>query len=293
MEDSSSSSSSSDSSDAGTAGSTTAFRACCCWANSSFSCSSLSCSSLSCSSLSCSSLSCSSLSCSSLFCSSLSCSSLSCSSLSCSSLSCSCFSFSSFSFCILSCSSWACFNLSSLACSIAICFASSSSASFSFSDPITTTSGFGVAVFSSSRKSITCAGASSVCSSPNFSSISSKSTPSFTTTVSNWANGLFTISFRMLSGVKVSLSLPSMVKRSPVFTLMLSRSFVACTLKVPSHFIFTCLSASSPWLHTSNIFRMKSSASTWLRPLLSASSFPSVFKLNLLIAHPLHSLAFP
>ena len=27
----------------------------------------------------------------------------------------------------------------------------------------------------------------------------------------------------MLSGVKVSLSLPSMVKRSPVFTLMLSR----------------------------------------------------------------------
>ena len=275
MEDSSSSSSSSDSSDAGTAGSTTAFRACCCWANSSFSCSSLSCSSLSCSSLSCSSLS--------------------CSSLSCSSLSCSCFSFSSFSFCILSCSSWACFNLSSLACSIAICFASSSSASFSFSfsDPITTTSGFGVAVFSSSRKSITCAGASSVCSSPNFSSISSKSTPSFTTTVSNWANGLFTISFRMLSGVKVSLSLPSMVKRSPVFTLMLSRSFVACTLKVPSHFIFTCLSTSSPWLHTSNIFRMKSSASTWLRPLLSASSFPSVFKLNLLIAHPLHSLVFP
>ena len=237
MEDSSSSSSSSDSSDAGTAGSTTAFRACCCWANSSFSCSSL------------------------------------------------------------SCSSWACFNLSSLACSIAICFASSSSASFSFSfsfsDPITTTSGFGVAVFSSSRKSITCAGASSGCSSPNFSSISSKSTPSFTTTVSNWANGLFTISFRMLSGVKVSLSLPSMVKRSPVFTLMLSRSFVACTLKVPSHFIFTCLSASSPWLHTSNIFRMKSSASTWLRPLLSASSFPSVFKLNLLIAHPLHSLVFP
>ena len=270
MEDSSSSSSSSDSSDAGTAGSTTAFRACCCWANSSFSCSSLSCSSLSCSSLSCSSLSCSSLSCS-------------------------CFSFSSFSFCILSCSSWACFNFSSLACSIAICFASSSSASFSFSfsDPFTTTSGFGVAVFSSSRKSITCAGASSVCSSPNFSSISSKSTPSFTTTVSNWANGLFTISFRMLSGVKVSLSLPSMVKRSPVFTLMLSRSFVACTLKVPSHFIFTCLSASSPWLHTSNIFRMKSSASTWLRPLLSASSFPSVFKLNLLIAHPLHSLVFP
>ena len=251
MEDSSSSSSSSsDSSDAGTAGSTTAFRACCCWANSSFSCSSLSCSSLSC---------------------------------------------SCFSFCILSCSSWACFNLSSLACSIAICFASSSSASFSFSfsDPITTTSGFGVAVFSSSRKSITCSGASSVCSSPNFSSISSKSTPSFTTTVSNWANGLFTISFRMLSGVKVSLSLPSMVKRSPVFTLMLSRSFVACTLKVPSHFIFTCLSASSPWLHTSNIFRMKSSASTWLRPLLSASSFPSVFKLNLLIAHPLHSLVFP
>ena len=290
MEDSSSSSSSSDSSDAGTAGSTTAFRACCCWANSSFSCSSLSCSSLSCSSLSCFSLSCSSLSCSSL-----SCSSLSCSSLSCSSLSCSCFSFSSFSFCILSCSSWACFNLSSLACSIAICFASSSSSSFSFSfsDPITTTSGFGVAVFSSSRKSITCSGASSVCSSPNFSSISSKSTPSFTTTVSNWANGLFTISFRMLSGVKVSLSLPSMVKRSPVFTLMLSRSFVACTLKVPSHFIFTCLSASSPWLHTSNIFRMKSSASTWLRPLLSASSFPSVFKLNLLIAHPLHSLVFP
>ena len=292
MEDSSSSSSSSDSSDAGTAGSTTAFRACCCWANSSFSCSSLSCSSLSCSSLSCSSLFCSSFSCSSL-----SCSSLSCSSLSCSSLSCSCFSFSSFSFCILSCSSWACFNLSSLACSIAICFASSSSASFSFSfsfsDPITTTSGFGVAVFSSSRKSITCAGASSGCSSPNFSSISSKSTPSFTTTVSNWANGLFTISFRMLSGVKVSLSLPSMVKRSPVFTLMLSRSFVACTLKVPSHFIFTCLSASSPWLHTSNIFRMKSSASTWLRPLLSASSFPSVFKLNLLIAHPLHSLVFP
>ena len=255
MEDSSSSSSSSDSSDAGTAGSTTAFRACCCWANSSFSCSSLSCSSLSCS----------------------------------------CFSFSSFSFCILSCSSWACFNFSSLACSIAICFASSSSASFSFSfsDSITTTSGFGVAVFSSSRKSITCAGASSVCSSPNFSSISSKSTPSFTTTVSNWANGLFTISFRMLSGVKVSLSLPSMVKRSPVFTLMLSRSFVACTLKVPSHFIFTCLSASSPWLHTSNIFRMKSSASTWLSPLLSASSFPSVFKLNLLIAHPLHSLVFP
>ena len=258
MEDSSSSSSSSDSSDAGTAGSTTAFRACCCWANSSFSCSSLSCSSLSCSSLSCS-----------------------------------CFSFSSFSFCILSCSSWACFNLSSLACSIAICFASSSSFSFSFSDSITTTSGFGVAVFSSSRKSITCSGASSVCSSPNFSSISSKSTPSFTTTVSNWANGLFTISFRMLSGVKVSLSLPSMVKRSPVFTLMLSRSFVACTLKVPSHFIFTCLSASSPWLHTSNIFRMKSSASTWLSPLLSASSFPSVFKLNLLIAHPLHSLVFP
>lgn len=100
MEDSSSSSSSSDSSDAGTAGSTTAFRACCCWANSSFSCSSLSCSSLSC---------------------------------------------SCFSFCILSCSSWACFNLSSLACSIAICFASSSS--FSFSDSITTTSGFGVAVF--------------------------------------------------------------------------------------------------------------------------------------------------
>ena len=275
MEDSSSSSSSSDSSDAGTAGSTTAFRACCCWANSSLSCSSLSCSSLSCSSLSCSSLS--------------------CSSLSCSSLSCSCFSFSSFSFCILSCSSWACFNLSSLACSIAICFASSSSASFSFSfsDPITTTSGFGVVVSFSSRKSITCAGASSVCSSPNFSSISSKSTPSFTTTVSNWANGLFTISFRMLSGVKVSLSLPSMVKRSPVFTLMLSRSFVACTLKVPSHFIFTCLSASSPWLHTSNIFRMKSSASTWLSPLLSASSFPSVFKLNLLIAHPLHSLVFP
>ena len=291
MEDSSSSSSSSDSSDAGTAGSTTAFRACCCWANSSFSCSSLSCSSLSCSSLSCSSLFCSSFSCSSLSCSSLSCSSLSCSSLSCSSLSCSCFSFSSFSFCILSCSSWACFNLSSLACSIAICFASSSS--FSFSDSITTTSGFGVAVFSSSRKSITCSGASSVCSSPNFSSISSKSTPSFTTTVSNWANGLFTISFRMLSGVKVSLSLPSMVKRSPVFTLMLSRSFVACTLKVPSHFIFTCLSASSPWLHTSNIFRMKSSASTWLSPLLSASSFPSVFKLNLLIAHPLHSLVFP
>ena len=250
MEDSSSSSSSSDSSDAGTAGSTTAFRACCCWANSSFSCSSLSCSSLSC---------------------------------------------SCFSFCILSCSSWACFNLSSLACSIAICFASSSSASFSFSfsDPFTTASGFEVAVFSSSRKSITCAGASSVCSSPNFSSISSKSTPSFTTTVSNWANGLFTISFRMLSGVKVSLSLPSMVKRSPVFTLMLSRSFVACTLKVPSHFIFTCLSASSPWLHTSNIFRMKSSASTWFRPLLSASSFPSVFKLNLLIAHPLHSLVFP
>ena len=271
MEDSSSSSSSSsDSSDAGTAGSTTAFRACCCWANSSFSCSSLSCFSLSCSSLSCSSFS--------------------CSSLSCSSLSCSCFSF-----CILSCSSWACFNFSSLACSIAICFTSSSSASFSFSfsDPITTTSGFGVAVFSSSRKSITCSGASSVCSSPNFSSISSKSTPSFTTTVSNWANGLFTISFRMLSGVKVSLSLPSMVKRSPVFTLMLSRSFVACTLKVPSHFIFTCLSASSPWLHTSNIFRMKSSASTWLSPLLSASSFPSVFKLNLLIAHPLHSLVFP
>ena len=262
MEDSSSSSSSSsDSSDAGTAGSTTAFRACCCWANSSFSCSSLSCSSFSCSSLSCSSLSCSSLSC------------------------------SCFSFCILSCSSWACFNLSSLACSIAICFACSSS--FSFSDSITTTSGFGVAVFSSSRKSITCSGASSVCSSPNFSSISSKSTPSFTTTVSNWANGLFTISFRMLSGVKVSLSLPSMVKRSPVFTLMLSRSFVACTLKVPSHFIFTCLSASSPWLHTSNIFRMKSSASTWLSPLLSASSFPSVFKLNLLIAHPLHSLVFP
>ena len=243
MEDSSSSSfsSSSDSSDAGTAGLTTAFRACCCWANSSFSCSSLSC--------------------------------------------------SCFSFCILSCSSWACFNLSSLACSIAICFACSSS--FSFSDSITTTSGFGVAVFSSSRKSITCSGASSVCSSPNFSSISSKSTPSFTTTVSNWANGLFTISFRMLSGVKVSLSLPSMVKRSPVFTLMLSRSFVACTLKVPSHFIFTCLSASSPWLHTSNIFRMKSSASTWLSPLLSASSFPSVFKLNLLIAHPLHSLVFP
>ena len=249
MEDSSSSSSSSsDSSDAGTAGSTTAFRACCCWANSTFSCSSLSCSSLSC---------------------------------------------SCFSFCILSCSSWACFNLSSLACSIAICFASSSSFSFFFSDSITTTSGFGVAVFSSSRKSITCSGASSVCSSPNFSSISSKSTPSFTTTVSNWANGLFTISFRMLSGVKVSLSLPSMVKRSPVFTLMLSRSFVACTLKVPSHFIFTCLSASSPWLHTSNIFRMKSSASTWLSPLLSASSFPSVFKLNLLIAHPLHSLVFP
>ena len=275
MEVSSSSSSSSDSSDAGTAGSTTAFRACCCWANSSFSCSSLSCSSLSCSSLSCSSLS--------------------CSSFSCSSLSCSCFSFSSFSFCILSCSSWACFNLSSLACSIAICFASSSSSSFSFSfsDPITTTSGLGVAVSSSSRKSITCAGAVSGCSSPNFSSISSKSTPSFTTTVSNWANGLFTISFRILSGVKVSLSLPSMVKRSPVFTLMLSRSFVACILKVPSHFIFTCLSASSPWLHTSNIFRMKSSASTWLKPLLSASSFPSVFKLNLLIAHPLHSLVFP
>ena len=275
MEDPSSSSSSSDSSDAGTAGSTTAFRACCCWANSSFSCSSLSCSSLSRSSLSCSSLS--------------------CSSLSCSSLSCSCFSFSSFSFCILSCSSLACFNFSSLACSRAICLDSSSSSSFSsfFSDSITTTSGLCVAASSSSRKSITSEGASSVCSSPNFSSISSKSTPSFTTTVSNWANGLFTISFRMLSGVKVSLSLPSMVKRSPVFTLMLSRSLVACTLKVPSHFIFTCLSVSSPWLHTSNIFLMKSSASTWLSPLLSASSFPSVFKLNLLIAHPLHSLVFP
>ena len=257
---------------AGTAGSTVAFKACCCLANFSLSCSSFSCSSLSCSSLSCSSFSCSSLSCS-------------------------CFSFSSFSFCILSCSSLACFNFSSLACSRAICLDSSSSSSFSFSfsfsGSVTTTSGLGVAASSSSRQSITSEGASSVCSSPNFSSISSKSTPSFTTTVSNWANGLFTISFRMLSGVKVSLSLPSMVKRSPVFTLMLSRSFVACTLKVPSHFIFTCLSASSPWLHTSNIFRMKSSASTWLRPLLSASSFPSVFKQNLLIAHPLHSLVFP
>ena len=287
-----SSSSSSVSFVAGTAGSTVAFKACCCLANSSLSCSSFSCFSLSCSSFSCSSLSCSSFSCSSF-----SCSSLSCSSLSCSSLSCSCFSFSSFSFCILSCSSLACFNFSSLACSRAICLDSSSSSSFSFSfsfsDSVTTTSGLGVAASSSSRKSITSEGASSACSSPNFSSISSKSTPSFTTTVSNWANGLFTISFRMLSGVKVSLSLPSMVKRSPVFTLMLSRSFVACTLKVPSHFIFTCLSASSPWLHTSNIFRMKSSASTWLSPLLSASSFPSVFKLNLLIAHPLHSLVFP
>ena len=283
-----SSSSSSVSFVAGTAGSTVAFKACCCLANSSLSCSSFSCFSLSCSSFSCFSLSCSSFSCSSL----------SCSSFSCSSLSCSCFSFSSFSFCILSCSSLACFNFSSLACSRAICLDSSSSSSFSFSfsfsGSVTTTSGLGVAASSSPRKSITSEGASSVvCSSPNFSSISSKSTPSFTTTVSNWANGLFTISFRMLSGVKVSLSLPSMVKRSPVFTLMLSRSFVACTLKVPSHFIFTCLSASSPWLQTSNIFRMKSSASTWLSPLLSASSFPSVFKLNLLIAHPLHSLVFP
>ena len=68
---------------------------------------------------------------------------------------------------------------------------------------------------------------------------SSKNTPSFSTTLSKWAKGLFTTSLRVASGVKVILLWPWISKRSPVFTLMLSRLSTSMSLNVPNPLILT------------------------------------------------------
>ena len=124
---------------------------------------------------------------------------------------------------------------------------------------------------------------SAATSEENLWSISEKSTPSLTTTVSNCEKGLFTISLRMLSGVKLIFSLPPMTMRSPVFTSMLSRSFTVITLKVPSHLIFRSLSVSKDVLATSNICLMNASASACFNPLFSARACASMEILDLLL----------
>ena len=123
--------------------------------------------------------------------------------------------------------------------------------------------------------------------------ISSKSTPSLSTTVSNCENGLFTSSFITASGVKVILLCPSINTRSPVFTLILSRSSTLIILKVPKPFTFTALSCSSPFWMISNISFTKDTACFFDSPFRSinfvASSLTDIFA----ITQFLHSLHVP
>ena len=130
-------------------------------------------------------------------------------------------------------------------------------------------------------------------SSPSVSGISSKVTPSFSTTVSNCENGLFTSSFIVLSGVKVILSCPSMSTRSPVLTLTLSRASISTTLKVPSPLTFTTRSVARLSLMRSNIVKTNCSASFLFSPFFSirtvAISCMEIFS----IIRFLHSLPAP
>ena len=102
--------------------------------------------------------------------------------------------------------------------------------------------------------------------------ISSKSTPSFSTTVSNCENGLLTSSFMRASGVKVILLWPSIRTRSPVLTFTLSRSSTSMILNVPKPFILTTLSFSRLVWMISNIALAKIAASRLFRPLRSTST---------------------
>ena len=99
--------------------------------------------------------------------------------------------------------------------------------------------------------------------------LSSNSTPSPTTTVSNSENGRFTNSFIELSGTNEILSRPSITIRSPVLTSTLSRELTLVTLKVPKPFILTCLSRCSPSFITSIIDKTKRSASEVFSSCLS------------------------
>ena len=133
---------------------------------------------------------------------------------------------------------------------------------------------------------------SSVASFSYLLSMSVKSTPSFSTIVSNCAKGLFTSSFIVASGVNDTLSCPSINTRSPVFTFTLSRGLTACTLNVPSPFTLTSLSVLSPSFITSNIAETNFSASLTVilcfLATVSAISCSAVFA----ITQPLLSLAF-
>ena len=121
------------------------------------------------------------------------------------------------------------------------------------------------------------------------SSISEKSTPSLSTTVSNCTNGRLTRSRSKTSGVNEILLRPSMIIRSPVFTSTLARALTADTLKVPKPFIFTELSvSSSSSFTTSNIAPIKSEASLSDKPYLSLSSRAKSFTLAIRIISFLH-----
>ena len=117
----------------------------------------------------------------------------------------------------------------------------------------------------------------------NFLSISDKSTPSFTTVVSNWANGLFTRSFKLASGVNEIFSRPSMTMGSPVFTFTLFRALTDATLNVPRPLIFTSLSLRKPSFSTSVMAERNWSASFWV--ILNFSANGAAKSENLLIVY--------
>ena len=129
-------------------------------------------------------------------------------------------------------------------------------------------------------------------SSSGFLSKSAKSTPSFNTTVSNSAKGLFTSSFIVVSGVNETLSCPSIKTRSPVFTFTLSRGFTACTLNVPSPFTFTSLSVLSPSFMTSNMEETNFSASFTVILCFFATASAMSCSAVLAIIQPLLSSVF-
>ena len=122
---------------------------------------------------------------------------------------------------------------------------------------------------------------------------SSKSTPSFNTTVSNWEKGLLTSSFIRASGVKVILLCPSISTRSPVLTFTLSRSSTSIILNVPNPLTLTILSFSRFIWIISNIALTKIAASRFSRPWRKTSacdrSWIEIFPITLL----LHSLRVP
>ena len=110
-----------------------------------------------------------------------------------------------------------------------------------------------------------------------FASISVKSTPSFSITVSNCAKGLFTMSFKVASGVKVILSRPESSMASPVFTSTLFRALIRITLNVPNPFTLTIFSYLRASFTTSNITVRNSWAAAGVMPRFCAMAWASSF----------------